>query len=88
VTTRRRFQATTMAAKVPKVATMGMSVRDVSVNATHVVAVVTNIARKDRLSVHAKRPAAEPETTSGCARDCFHASRKTKTSSALQQKRI
>mmetsp|Transcript_30314 Transcript_30314/g.59213 ORF Transcript_30314/g.59213 Transcript_30314/m.59213 type:complete len:339 (+) Transcript_30314:2008-3024(+) len=81
-TQKKKFQKTTMAAKVPNVAIDGTSMMDVRHRAPMVVVVVTSIAAKARAQVHWRRPWSEPDTLLGCVRDCFHASMKTKTSSA------
>mmetsp|Transcript_4382 Transcript_4382/g.10487 ORF Transcript_4382/g.10487 Transcript_4382/m.10487 type:complete len:209 (-) Transcript_4382:868-1494(-) len=81
-TQKKKFQKTTMAAKVPKVAIEGTSMIPVRHRAPIVVVVVTSIAAKARAHVHWRRERREPEMPLRCARDCFQASMKTKTSSA------
>mmetsp|Transcript_28014 Transcript_28014/g.70911 ORF Transcript_28014/g.70911 Transcript_28014/m.70911 type:complete len:202 (+) Transcript_28014:1764-2369(+) len=81
-TQKKKFQKTTMAANVPKVAIDGTSMMLVRHSAPMVVLVVTSMAAKARAQVHWRRDRREPEIFLGCKRDCFHASMKTKTSSA------
>mmetsp|Transcript_59936 Transcript_59936/g.147344 ORF Transcript_59936/g.147344 Transcript_59936/m.147344 type:complete len:298 (+) Transcript_59936:1461-2354(+) len=81
-TQKKKFHATQMAANVPKVAMAGTSMIEVSTKAPIVVAVVTSIAVKARVHVHARRLVRKPLTRLGCRRDCFHASINTNTSSA------